>query len=268
LFKKILSKPEYFGIPVISIGNLSVGGSGKTPVTIEIAKLAKKPAIVLRGYGRKSSGLIVVKDNETIITDVETSGDEAMEYAKSLQNAIVIVSENRVLGIQKAKELRALVVLLDDGFGKFDIKKIDILLEPKITLSNRFCLPAGPYKCPYFMRNYADLVLKESEQFTRLVSIEDQTDRMLLVTSISNPSRLEPYLPSNIVGKLFFKDHQYFDLNLINDEVIKCGAKSLLVTGKDAVKLDKFGGKLSIMRLDIEFNQESLQTIKSLDGIE
>jgi tetraacyldisaccharide 4'-kinase len=118
------------------------------------------------------------------------------------------------------------------------------------------------------MRNYADLVLKESEQFTRLVSIEDQTDRMLLVTSISNPSRLEPYLPSNIVGKLFFKDHQYFDLNLINDEVIKCGAKSLLVTGKDAVKLDKFGGKLSIMRLDIEFNQESLQTIKSLDGIE
>ncbi|MDH5465486.1 MAG: tetraacyldisaccharide 4'-kinase, partial [Thiovulaceae bacterium] len=60
-------------VPVISIGNLIMGGSGKTPVTIALAKQHEHSAIVLRGYGRASSGTIVVSDGEKILVDVSTS---------------------------------------------------------------------------------------------------------------------------------------------------------------------------------------------------
>lgn len=267
-FRKLFSREIDFGIPIISVGNLTVGGSGKTPVTIAIAKLAKKPAIVLRGYGRKSSGLVVVKDFENTLVDVETSGDEAMEYATMLPHAVVIVCEDRVVGINKAKELGAEVVLLDDGFGKFNIKKYDILLEPKERPRSPFCLPAGSYKCPLFMRDYADLILIEGEHFRRKVSVKNRAESMLLMTSISNPSRLEPFLPAGVIDRLYFKDHDYFDLGIVRDKMATSGAKSLLVTNKDAVKLVDCDIQLSIMRLDIEFDEVVLKTIKSLDGIE
>ena len=67
-----------FGIPIISVGNLVVGGSGKTPFTIAIAKELKDVAIISRGYGRKSKGLIEVSRKGMILTDVEHSGDEPM----------------------------------------------------------------------------------------------------------------------------------------------------------------------------------------------
>ena len=103
--KRVTSSKIDFGIPIISIGNLTVGGSGKTPITIELAKNIKDVCVILRGYGRASKGLFVVSLNGKIKVDVNISGDEAMLLATSLKNATVIVSEDRVLGINKAKEL-------------------------------------------------------------------------------------------------------------------------------------------------------------------
>ena len=67
-----------FGIPVISIGNLIVGGSGKTPFVIELTKDRENIAIVLRGYGRASKGLYIISDKGNILENVSISGDEAM----------------------------------------------------------------------------------------------------------------------------------------------------------------------------------------------
>jgi len=266
-FKKLFSKEKDFGLPVISIGNLTIGGNGKTPITMAIAKLTTKPAIVLRGYGRKSFGLVVVRNCNEILADVNISGDEAMEYALSLPDSIVIVSEDRSIGIKKAKELGAHIVLLDDGFSKFGIKKYDILLEPAVLPLNPFCLPAGPYRCPFFMKTFADLILKEDEHFKRAVEIENPTGKMLLVTSISKPSRLDPFLPDGVVDKLYFKDHDYFDKTIIDEAYRNSGATSLLVTNKDAVKLQNYSYNLSLIKLSIEFNSNVIKTIKSLDGI-
>jgi len=263
VFKKLFSIQGDFGIRTVSVGNLTVGGSGKTPVTIALARLYEKPAVVLRGYGRKSSGLVVVSDGERVLVDVDVSGDEAMEYAISLANVIVVVSEDRVQGIQKAKELGAQTVLLDDGFGKFNIRKFDILLEPKSPPVNPFCLPAGPYRCPRFMSVFADLILREDRDFFRKVDISDKSERMLLVTSISNPSRLEPYLPDGVVDRLYFKDHEYFDCEAIVRHAKSINAQSLLVTNKDAVKLKNVDFPLSKMLLSIEFTA----VIESLDGV-
>ena len=86
---------EDFGIKIVGVGNLNVGGSGKTPLVTALASKYDDVAIILRGYGRNSKGLYVVKDKNTILEDVSISGDEAMIYAQKLKSAIVIVSEDR-----------------------------------------------------------------------------------------------------------------------------------------------------------------------------
>ncbi|MEA1914161.1 MAG: tetraacyldisaccharide 4'-kinase, partial [Campylobacterota bacterium] len=165
--KRILAKKKYFGIPVIGIGNLLVGGTGKTPVTIALAKDKKNVAVVLRGYGRQSKGLIAVSNKGKILTNVQQSGDEAMLLALSLPNAIVIVSQKREEGIVKAKELGAKLVFLDDGFSQYGIEKYDILVRPQEEPSNIFCLPSGGYREPKIMYGIANQVLLEGKDFNR-----------------------------------------------------------------------------------------------------
>ncbi len=245
-----------FGIPIISVGNLTVGGSGKTPVSIALAKRYENSAVVLRGYGRKSRGVVVVSDSKKLMCDVEVCGDEALAIAKE-SGKIVIVSEKREDGIQKAVELGADVVILDDAFGKC-IKKLEILIDS--SAKNRFCLPAGPYRFLRYFLRFADIVLKEGRDFTREVYIENETDDMVLVTSIANPSRLDRYIKKNI-KKYRFADHHLFTKEEIENIVKRERPKSLLVTVKDMVKLEKFGYDLSVMRLEIKFNQNILRKI-------
>jgi len=133
---------EDLGVKIISVGNLNVGGSGKTPLVTALASSYENVAIILRGYGRDSQGLYVVKDKEKILCDVKISGDEAMIYAKKLSQATVIVSEDRKVGIKKAKELGITTIFLDDAYSKHDIQKLDLLIEVKNK--NNSCLPSGP----------------------------------------------------------------------------------------------------------------------------
>ncbi len=98
VYLKFPKKYKDMKIPIISIGNLIVGGSGKTPFTISLANRYKNVAVVMRGYGRKSKGCIVISKNGEILENVEISGDEAMEIAQNT-NATVIVSEDREEGI-------------------------------------------------------------------------------------------------------------------------------------------------------------------------
>ena len=116
--------PKDFELPIISVGNLTVGGSGKTPIVTALASRYEDVAVVLRGYGRKSEGLVVVSDGKDVLVDVDTSGDEAMLYTSLIPHAVVIVSEKRELAIEKAKELGCKVLFLDDGYNKHQIKKL------------------------------------------------------------------------------------------------------------------------------------------------
>ncbi|MDR1614313.1 MAG: tetraacyldisaccharide 4'-kinase [Campylobacteraceae bacterium] len=249
--RRSLKNPVDYRIPIISIGNLTVGGSGKTPICIAIAKEMTKPAIVLRGYGRLSKGLVLVSSFGEILCDVKTSGDEAMLYAKELKNALVIVSEDRVLGVQKAKELGAQVVILDDGFGKINIKKFDILIRPNPKPANSFCLPSGAYRESISNYKNADLVLEDGIDFERNVTILNKTKKMILVTAIANPSRLDRFLPLSVTAKFFFPDHHMFTRDELANILRQSGADSILTTTKDAVKMEGFGLPLSILKLNI-----------------
>ncbi len=198
-FRRISTKRKEFNIPIISIGNLVVGGSGKTPFIISLASNLKvsKIYIISRGYGRRSRGLIEVSRNGEILTDIYSSGDEAMLMAKSLSNVSIVVSESRERAIRFAKRRGAKIILLDDGFNRVEIKKFEILLFPK-NIRNYFPIPAGAFRELYWTKSFANLNLYEDIDFKRVVTIQNITDRMLLVYSnyqTKNGFRIEVLFP-------------------------------------------------------------------------
>lgn len=235
-----------FKIPIISVGNLIVGGTGKTPFLCEIAKNFNNVAVISRGYKRKSKGLVVVSKNGKICATQEQSGDEAYLIALTLKNASVIVSKDRVAGILEAKRLGAKIIFLDDGF-RFNFKKLSIVLSPKLEPFFKLPLPSGIYRENPFAKG--DLMLKEGIDYTRKVGVENASARMLLLTAIANPARLNEFLPQGIIGKILLKDHARFDLEALRAEFRRKGATSLLVTRKDFVKLQKCELPLSILEL-------------------
>ena len=253
-----LYSPKDLGVKVVSVGNLVVGGSGKTPLTIALAKNFQDVAIVLRGYGRSSKGLVVVKDKTEILVDVKQSGDEAQIYADKLKDAVVIVSEDRIKGIKKAKELGSKIIFLDDGYSKHYIKKLDIVID--VDSNNKFCLPSGAFREKLWKKDDV-LLVKEGVDFKRKTTIINPTEKMALLTAIARPKRLDKYLPKEVVKKYYFEDHHNFSQEEVEKIFNESGCNSLLVTYKDYVKLKNFDVKLSILDLDIEVDKTLLKEI-------
>lgn len=262
IIKKILSKEKDLNIKIISVGNLIVGGSGKTPLTLALYRYFSKNYkifIILRGYKRSSKGLIEVCIDNKILVDVKQSGDEAMEYA--LNNANVIVSENRINAIQKAKGLGANLIILDDGFSKFNIKKFNILLKPPIRPYFNFALPSGAYRYPLFFYKFGNFIIENNEN-KKYSFIENETKNMVLVTAIANPNRLKEHF-NKCIGKEFFPDHHAFTKDELSQIIEKYNATSLLVTMKDYVKIKDFGLPTSIIRLEISLSQTLIKAISN-----
>ena len=191
--KRLFAKPQKFKIPIISVGNLTLGGSGKTPLVRALFKEFNgglKTCIILRGYGRKSRGLLEVALGGRILCDVRQSGDEAMEYALFLRGANVIVSEDRAAGILRAQTLGFELVILDDGFSKFDISKFDILLRPQSAPKLPFCLPFAAYRYPPFFYKFADFIPSPSDilQELKIISAADLQEGLNGTDEISNPT--------------------------------------------------------------------------------
>ena len=261
LVRREVTVKKEFGIPIVSVGNLLVGGSGKTPFVISLAETIEDAVIISRGYGRKSKGLIEVSDKGKVLVDVEQSGDEPMLMALSLPKASVIVSEDREKAIIFAKEKGVKCIILDDGFNRVEIAKLEILLEPK-RIYNYLPFPAGAFREFWFTKKYADIVAKEGESFIRGVTFDNLTSKMILVTAISNPSRLDGYLPEGIVHKVYLEDHAYFEEEMLKKFLSKYEAESLLVTQKDMVKMQGFKLPISQMKLKLEIKESIFKKVE------
>ena len=208
LKRKLANKTKKdFGIPIISVGNLIAGGSGKTPFIIAIAKFLSTfdyghIVVISRGYKRKSKGLMWISKQGKILANVAQSGDEPYLIATQLleQKVSVIVSKNRSKAIKEALKSKARIVLLDDGF-RFGFAKLDIILRPKVEPFFKRFLPSGLYReSPALYETLANtaLILKEGKDFVRNVHITNPTPKMLLLTAIANPSRLDAFLPPTL----------------------------------------------------------------------
>lgn len=154
LFDWGVLKSESVGVPVISVGNLTVGGTGKTPLVEYIVRLLnkkkKRVAVVSRGYKRKSSGVVVVADGRRVFVDADEGGDEPVQIATKFPEAIVVVGEKRVDAARKAVELGADVIVLDDGFQHRYLKRdIDIVvIDSTDDITRDALLPAGRLREP------------------------------------------------------------------------------------------------------------------------
>ena len=164
LYEKAFLKKKKLPVPVISIGNLSVGGTGKTPLTIFLAKSLQKKGytvtVLSRGYRRKSRGTVVVRNRERILTGWEEAGDEP--YLIALSGIPVVVSGSRYdAGIKAIKEIKPDIFILDDGFQHYQLyRDIDILVfdATKPFWKDRL-LPEGRLREPVSFYRFADVIV-------------------------------------------------------------------------------------------------------------
>ncbi len=171
---------------VVSVGNLSVGGTGKTPFVLFLANALKTKglnvAVLSRGYKRKSTGTHIVSDGNTLKSDLHTSGDEPFMLANKLQDIPVVVDENRYRGGQFiCNEYKPDVIILDDAFQHRRVfRDVDIVLinsnhrRPKL-------LPYGLLREPLRNIKRADAVI-----FTK-ANLTPPDEK--LVNSVSNYCR-------------------------------------------------------------------------------
>ena len=153
-------------VPVISVGNITAGGNGKTPVTEYLVRyfLCRKitTGVLSRGYRRSTTGTMVVSDGKTISGSPETAGDEPFQIAWKFRDAVVMVDEDRLRGaLEMCKTFHPGVIILDDGFQHRRLERdLDIvLLDGQELFGGLHYLPAGRLRESLKSLRRADVVI-------------------------------------------------------------------------------------------------------------
>ncbi|MDD2365349.1 MAG: tetraacyldisaccharide 4'-kinase [Desulfuromonadaceae bacterium] len=167
LYRFGILKSRQLPRPVVSIGNITVGGTGKTPVTAYIAreliKRGYRPAVLSRGYGGSLEGeCLVVSDGNTVMLSPEECGDEPYLLASTVKGLMLVIGSDRyAAGCLAMKQLSPDIFLLDDGFQHLKLfRDINILLlDHSRPLGNGWTLPAGSLREPAKAAERADAIL-------------------------------------------------------------------------------------------------------------
>jgi tetraacyldisaccharide 4'-kinase len=277
--------------PVISVGNLAVGGSGKTPIVAALARLllemGERPAILSRGYGRRATrdGVVVVSDGRSVVATVRESGDEPQMLARALPSVPVLVSADRYLAGRLAEErFDATIHVLDDAFQHLRLARtVDLLLVSADDLVDQV-LPSGRLRESLSAARGADAVLtycaderqkiagtagagalftveiRHAAVRTLAGSAVDTGDRRVMaVAGIARPARFFSALRSQgyeIARELTFRDHHWFtgaDVARIEAAARDAQAASIVTTEKDAVRLAglELRGRWAVLPMDV-----------------
>ena len=255
--------------PVISVGNLAVGGRGKTPIVAAIARVllavGERPAILTRGYARTNpqDGVVVVRDRDGLRADLARSGDEPLMLARSLPGVSVLVSSDRYLAGRLAElQLDATVHILDDGFQHLQLDRdVDIVLVGRDDVAHPVTLPGGRLREPLDTLVAADAILAADDdvviEATDAESVVFRTRRVLAkpegselpafaVAGVASPERFFDDLRAlgcTLVGARAFRDHHSYtkrDVTRLTADAKAAGAHILLTTEKDYVRLLPF----------------------------
>ncbi len=188
--------------PVISVGNITLGGTGKSPHVIAICKFLKKtglrPAVVTRGYGGKAGkGPLLVCDGNSITATSKEAGDEPVMIAQKLKVPVVAGSDRYKCGMYALNRLGASVIVLDDGFQHLQLHRdLDIvLMDVAEPFGNGYVFPGGNLREPLSALKRADAVI--------LTKCNEVTS-----TDISS---IEKHLQSLIPGRPVFKSKYEID---------------------------------------------------------
>jgi len=271
-------------VPVISIGNLHLGGSGKTPLVAAIARhlrdADRRVAILSRGYGRHSRGIVVVSTGDGPRSTPRIAGDEPFMLSERLPGIAVVVGEDRYRAGAHALEAlspRPELFLLDDGFSHLGLERdLDLLVFPAHRpWGNGRLLPFGTLREPLGATALADAVVLTGVDGPGTGAGERLAERLrpfgfagpgfaaalipelaapgaaspvLLVTGVAHPERVLATARAaglEVAGHLAFADHHRFpprSLRRIEAARARAGAASVVATSKDIAKL---AGRLS-----------------------
>ena len=289
-------------VPVISVGNLTLGGTGKTPVVQYIIDAllqnGHRPAIVSRGYGGTAKKAVnIVSDGTTLFLSAAEAGDEPRLHAERFPTVPVLTGTNRLFPCQYAIDsLHADVLVLDDGFQHLRIARdIDIVLFNGSTLlGNGHVFPGGELRESLGALQRADMFVctgvtgcngdavqhfftslhttfPQTPLFQTTVKLKgiremahdqgvdpsDLPTPLLGLCGIAHPARFQRTLRECAItpsGFVALQDHKQYDqalLDSITEKAISSGAKGIITTEKDGVKLLGLHSRLPIYLLSI-----------------
>jgi tetraacyldisaccharide 4'-kinase len=215
LYRLGILKKRRLPAKVISIGNLTAGGSGKTPLAIHIARIfrdeGRKVAIISRGYKKKGKKAIeVVSDSISIIDDWSMGGDEPLMIARSLPDTVIVVGKDRISAGLKAIEISgADIIILDDAFQYLKLERdLDILVfDGSRGIGNGRLLPRGPLREGLGAMRRADIIIitkKKEEEWGISLPFFPSIPvfyGLYRIASIKNPFNGKTLPPSFLKGK-------------------------------------------------------------------
>jgi len=279
--------------PVISVGNLSVGGSGKTPVVALLAGMLREAghpvAVLSRGYGGSFRGdCLVVSDGEQVGAAASAAGDEPVMLARSLPGVVVAVGRRRDR-VGRAVEARfgPRVHVLDDGFQHLRLARdLDVVCASARDLVDR-PLPAGRLRESTAALARADLILLDADDAAlhglaaahagRVLRLRRRVVGFFGPDGAERPAPAHPFLLSGIArperfhcdvtprvgqvaGTAAFGDHHAFtpqELAGVEMRARQAGADALVTTAKDAVRLPPVSLPLLVLRIAAEVDDEA-----------
>jgi tetraacyldisaccharide 4'-kinase len=274
------------GIPVICVGNYTLGGAGKTPTVLELVELLRaqgqRPYVLSRGYRGKLQGPVLVDAAKHSAVEV---GDEPLLLAAT---APVVVSAERIAGATLAREQGASIVIMDDGFQNPSLlKRLSlVVVDAGRGLGNGAVFPAGPLRAPLadqLQRTDALVIVGEGCAADNLASVAaargapvlrarlvaDAADvallkgkRVLAFAGIGDPEKFFATLRACgidvAVTKSFADHHRYgpTELAALRDEAQRQGLR-LVTTAKDLARLGPAGAGISVLRVRLVFEDQA-----------
>nr|AHZ45563.1 tetraacyldisaccharide 4'-kinase [uncultured bacterium] len=273
--------------PVISVGNLVVGGSGKTPVVAALARWllseGQRPSILSRGYARKHSGdgVVVVSDPGRVLAPVEQSGDEPQMLARALPGVPVLAGPDRfVAGCIAERRFDCTVHLLDDGFQHFPLHRdVDLVLVSSDDLRDSV-LPAGRLREPLEAARAADALLvtgrdgdpaeiaarlrvahafeviasfgapRSLKPYGAAVDPIEPATRVLAVAGIARPERFYSAARAqgwDVVAELSYRDHHWFS----EGDLARIGDRALAAGAQRILTTEKDAVRLLALADDV-----------------
>jgi len=229
LYRAGVLRPNRLPIPVISVGNIAIGGGGKTPAVMAIARVCVsrdlRVAVLTRGYGRVGEG------GEVTSLDASRFGDEPVLIKKSLPNVRVIVGKKRY---DNAIGLKCDVIVLDDGFQHLQLHRdLDVVVDnpgARFLREGRAALRRADIVLQRNVRPVVPSALQQKSVF----AFSGLADNEQFFTSLRNAGM-------KVVATRGFADHHRYtasDVESIKRAAAEAGAKAIVTTEKDAVKID------------------------------
>lgn len=269
--------------PVVSIGNISVGGSGKTPFVIALGQLLAGRGIAFdvlsRGYGRTSTRIAVVDPNGSPVQ----FGDEPLLIAQKLQAPVIVGADRYRAGLMAEQKFPSKLHLLDDSFQHRRLHRdFDIVLLPAEDQAGSL-LPTGRLREPISALNRADAVVLNDDQATdlgaksiwharRVIGLPAAAGKTIAFSGIARPRQFIEGLKSSkleIAGTITFRDHHRYDHRDIERLLTlkkQTNADSFITTEKDLINLGALSSQLSPLltaqlRIELESPEQALMEL-------